>query len=193
MVSPQNTKKVIIILAFLFLLGIIFSVAVISIFLLNKNSFPLIKDSSLFPTLTADPTQIVHDDLIPSVTDTPDDSIGKIVSPTPSTIGYPNRLAIEVPDGDFALRQSGGDMVIKGQMRGFFEGVMNYRIVDGENVILSNGIIQAQGDNYEGFVPFEVSISYGELESDKYFLEYYDVSMKDGSINVLSRIPLRII
>jgi len=107
MVSPQNTKKVIIILAFLFLLGIIFSVAVISIFLLNKNSFPLIKDSSLFPTLTADPTQIVHDDLIPSVTDTPDDSIGKIVSPTPSTIGYPNRLAIEAPDGDFALRQSG--------------------------------------------------------------------------------------
>ena len=193
MVSPQNTKKVIIILAFLFLLGIIFSVAVISIFLLNKNSFPLIKDSSLFPTLTADPTQIVHDDLIPSVTDTPDDSIGKIVSPTPSTIGYPNRLAIEAPDGDFALRQSGGDMVIKGQMRGFFEGVMNYRIVDGENVILSNGIIQAQGDNYEGFVPFEVSISYGELESDKYFLEFYDVSMKDGSINVLSRIPLRII
>ena len=84
-------------------------------------------------------------------------------------------------------------MVIKGQMRGFFEGVMNYRIVDGENVILSNGIIQAQGDNYEGFVPFEVSISYGELESDKYFLEFYDVSMKDGSINVLSRIPLRII
>ncbi len=193
MVSPQNTKKVIIILAFLFLLGIIFSVAVISIFLLNKNSFPLIKDSSLYPTLTADPTQIVHDDLIPSVTDTPDDSIGKIVSPTPSTIGYPNRLAIEAPDGDFALRQSGGDMVIKGQMRGFFEGVMNYRIVDGENVILSNGIIQAQGDNYEGFVPFEVSISYGELESDKYFLEFYDVSMKDGSINVLSRIPLRII
>lgn len=193
MVSPQNTKKVIIILAFLFLLGIIFSVAVISIFLLNKDSFPLQKDSTLFPTLTADPTQIVHDDLIPSVTDTPDDSIGKIVSPTPSTIGYPNRLAIEAPDGDFALRQSGGDMVIKGQMRGFFEGVMNYRIVDGENVILSNGIIQAQGDNYEGFVPFEVSISYGELESDKYFLEFYDVSMKDGSINVLSRIPLRII
>lgn len=193
MVSPQNTKKVIIILAFLFLLGIIFSVAVISIFLINKDSFPLQKDSTLFPTLTADPTQIVHDDLIPSVTDTPDDSIGKIVSPTPSTIGYPNRLAIEAPDGDFALRQSGGDMVIKGQMRGFFEGVMNYRIVDGENVILSNGIIQAQGDNYEGFVPFEVSISYGELESDKYFLEFYDVSMKDGSINVLSRIPLRII
>lgn len=193
MVSPQNTKKVIIILAFLFLLGIIFSVAVISIFLLNKDSFPLQKDSTLFPTLTADPTQIVHDDLIPSVTDTPDDSIGKIPSPTPSTIGFPNRLAIEAPDGDFALRQSGGDMVIKGQMRGFFEGVMNYRIVDGENVILSNGIIQAQGDNYEGFVPFEISISYGELESDKYFLEFYDVSMKDGSINVLSRIPLRII
>lgn len=193
MVSPQNTKKVIIILAFLFLLGIIFSVAVISIFLINKDSFPLQKDSTLFPTLTADPTQIVHDDLIPSVTDTPDDSIGKIVSPTPSTIGYPNRLAIEAPDGDFALRQSGGDMVIKGQMRGFFEGVMNYRIVDGENVILSNGIIQAQGDNYEGFVPFEVSISYGELESDKYFLEFYDVSMKDGAINILSRIPLRII
>ena len=193
MVSPQNTKKVIIILAFLFLLGIIFSVAVISIFLLNKNSFPLIKDSSLFPTLTADPTQIVHDDLIPSVTDTPDDSIAKIPSPTPSTIGYPNRLAIEAPDGDFALRQSGGDMVIKGQMRGFFEGVMNYRIVDNENVILSNGIVQAQGDNYEGFVPFEVSISYGELEGDKYFLEFYDVSMKDGAINILSRIPLRII
>jgi len=193
MVSPQNTKKVIIILSILLLIGIVFSVSIIAIFLLNKNSFPLIKDSSLFPTLTADPTQIVHDDLIPSVTDTPDDSIAKIPSPTPSTIGYPNRLAIEAPDSDFALRQSGGDMVIKGQMRGFFEGVMNYRIVDGENVILSNGIIQAQGDNYEGFVPFEVSISYGELESDKYFLEFYDVSMKDGAINILSRIPLRII
>ena len=185
MVSPQNTKKVIIILSILLLIGIVFSVSIIAIFLLNKNSFPLIKDSSLFPTLTVDPTQ--------TVTGTPNDSIAKIPSPTPSTIGYPNRLAIEAPDSDFALRQSGGDMVIKGQMRGFFEGVMNYRIVDGENVILSNGIIQAQGDNYEGFVPFEVSISYGELESDKYFLEFYDVSMKDGSINVLSRIPLRII
>lgn len=178
MISPQNTKKVLIVLVALLFVGLLFSIVVVSIFVLNKEILPIVKDSPLFPSLT------------PTLTDVQVSVSTTNPTVTPSVIGFPNRLKITLPEVGDSLNQAGGILLVKGEMKGFFEGVMNYRIIDKDGVVLASGIIQAQGDNYEKFVPFEDSVNYGELSSSQYYLEFYDVSMKDGEINLMVRLPL---
>ena len=71
---------------------------------------------------------------------------------------------------------------------------MGYRIIDDSNTIIATGVITAEGDNYSSFVSFNDQITIAQFMSSSAIngkIEFYETSMKDGSIKILASIPLR--
>lgn len=104
------------------------------------------------------------------------------------------RILVTSPLPNQFITKEGVTIVLEGQMKGFFEGTMGYRIVDEFNTKLATGVITADGDNYISFVAFskQITISpFTDSPATKGNIEFYETSMQDGSINVLATIPLK--
>ncbi len=90
---------------------------------------------------------------------------------------------------------SGGNLFVHGRMKNFFEGVMNIRLKSNDGTIIFEDVIHANGDNYEDYVYFEKTVDAGNLpegiDEDGVF-QVYDVSMGDGSVNVILTIPMKL-
>ncbi|HEX9804366.1 MAG TPA: Gmad2 immunoglobulin-like domain-containing protein [Candidatus Dojkabacteria bacterium] len=103
-----------------------------------------------------------------------------------------DRLKIVGPDYNQTI--SGSEYTVKGEMKGFFEGVMNVRIIDNEGNVLIDEIVMAEGDNYTDFVEFTKTFDLSPFLSTipAATLEFYEVSAKDGTDNVLLSMTLLI-
>ncbi len=84
-------------------------------------------------------------------------------------------------------------LVLQGQVTGFFEGTVNYRLLNSNGIEIYSGTFQV-GDNYEQFADFNKSISLPEIPAGKLTatgkLQIYDVSMKDGSETILQEVSV---
>jgi hypothetical protein len=105
-----------------------------------------------------------------------------------------NRLKIYSPLLNQVVSKEDPRFIIKGEMQGFFEGVMNYRVTSTNGSVLKQDIVNANGDNYIAYVPFIEETALDPLspsmgESGR--LEIYELSMDDGSERVLLSISLR--
>lgn len=82
------------------------------------------------------------------------------------------------------------ELALTGEMTGFFEGVANIRLLSEESEVILEDFFTAEGDNYEDFASFEVSLAIPDVyfvDSKTITVEIYEVSGKDGSeISILS-------
>jgi len=104
------------------------------------------------------------------------------------------RLVINTPTLNQVISKTGSVLALDGQMKGFFEGTMNFRILDSAGNELASGVITAIGDNLTDFTSFNKQVnieSFSSLAAIRGKIEFYETSMKDGSINVLASIPLK--
>lgn len=104
------------------------------------------------------------------------------------------RILVTSPLPNQFITKEGVSIALEGQMKGFFEGTMGYRILDEFNTKLATGVINAEGDNYISFVAFnkQITISpFTDSPATRGSIEFYETSMQNGSINVLATIPLK--
>jgi len=105
-----------------------------------------------------------------------------------------DRLKVYAPLLRQVIFKANGELVIAGEMQGFFEGVLNYRLLSSNGISIKQGVINASEDNYGAFVAFseEITLStFPDGVSDNGRLELYEISMEDGGEKVLLSIPLR--
>ena len=118
------------------------------------------------------------------------------VTPTVNLV-VPGRLEITSPTLDANISRSGGIIKLEGKMQGFFEGLVNYRIVDANGELILEGIATAAGENYEQMADFsdiiflDTPVTYGLSEMVELVL--YEVSMKDGSEKELLKIEINVV
>ena len=104
------------------------------------------------------------------------------------------RILVTSPLPNQFISKEGVSIALEGQMKGFFEGTMGYRILDEFNTKLATGVINAEGDNYISFVAFNKQITISPFTDSPAIrgnIEFYETSMQNGSINVLATIPLK--
>lgn len=88
---------------------------------------------------------------------------------------------------------SGGQLTVRGQMKNFFEGLMNVRIIDNAGLTVFDQSINAEGENYSDFSDFILVADIGDLPSGingEGVIEFYEISMADGSEIVVLAIPV---
>lgn len=110
------------------------------------------------------------------------------------TLDLTNRLKVYSPLLKQVVSKEEPRLSLRGEMQGFFEGLMNYRVISTNGSVINEGFINADGDNYVAFVPFSKEIIMDPFSStigDTGRLELYELSMEDGSERVLLSIPIR--
>ncbi len=83
-------------------------------------------------------------------------------------------------------------VLVAGQMKNFFEATMNVRLLDEDGTELLDTFITASGDNYEQFADFEKEIDLTAIAptGNTGEWEFYQISAKDGSKEVLLVVPI---
>ena len=107
-----------------------------------------------------------------------------------------NRIRVFAPLEDQVM---GSTVLLRGQMKGFFEGTMSVRLKDAEGNVIYSGSInptpnEDNPDQYTNFVDFSQNVTIdnlAEAQGKTGTWEFYDVSMKDGSETVLLSINVR--
>lgn len=87
------------------------------------------------------------------------------------------------------------EVLLVGEMKGFFESTMNIRLIDDEGNELLTDIIMPSStvvDQFIEFASFEKYLDLGNLNftTAKGYLEFYEESAKDGSENLLVSIQV---
>lgn len=104
------------------------------------------------------------------------------------------RLEVFSPNDNSILDKQNPVIKFEGKMQGFFEGVMNYRIVNEDMEVVHEGYIMAMGDNYEQMADFneEIVLTNEEvaLIKNEAKIIFYEVSMKDGAEKLLLEIDI---
>ena len=113
-------------------------------------------------------------------------------SNTGELITNPERLKTETSETKLAATFP-GTIVLKGQAQGFFEGTVNFRIINANRQELFTGSFTVS-DNYENFVNFEETVTLptisAALKTPTGTVQYYDVSMKDGSETIMQEVEV---
>lgn len=187
--GPVKTKgKMNVFAAILIVILIIALLVFGTIFVLN-GSMLLNLNPTPTPVITIEPTQVITDN-----TNTDNTVIkGVLINPMVTEVKTESRLEITSPLAYQVVPKEGTVISIKGHMKGFFEGVMNFRIVDERYYEIASGIIQAQGDNLTGFAPFEKQFTVPNFADNlevRGMLEFSETSMKDGVNIVVASVPL---
>ena len=107
---------------------------------------------------------------------------------------FPGRLKVYAPLDNQILTESGGDVIIRGEMKDFFEATVGLRIRGGMGGVLFDQGIYALSDNYDQWAPFETVVHVDPVPSTSggfVTWEFYETSMMDGSETVLLSIPIR--
>jgi len=130
--------------------------------------------------------------VINSITTTP-----TVVSPSPTITDNidATRLQLDSPINNQTLSKAGETLLLKGRMQGFFEGTMNYRILDASGIVITSGTVTAP-DNYGQFATFEKNItvpSFATNTSTTGKFIFYEVSMKDGAETIIGILSLKFI
>jgi hypothetical protein len=102
-------------------------------------------------------------------------------TPEPSAevkVLVPDRVKLESPKlGD----KLSGKLSLKGEMKGFFEGTLSFKLVGENGNKLYSNVVTATDDNYVGFAPFSGEFTLPRIASQPAKLILYEVSAKDGS------------
>jgi hypothetical protein len=116
----------------------------------------------------------------------------KIIIVNFAQVGLISRLNITAPLLYQSIKE-GDTLLFKGEMKGFYEGILNVRLSDSNENIILEDVINAEGDNYEGFVPFEKSIEIKDLSKARdaqATILFYEISAKDGKEIELYSMPV---
>lgn len=113
---------------------------------------------------------------------------------TSEPLAVQDRLEITSPTSNTVISKEGGILLIEGKMQGFFEGTLNFRIVDDKgNAIFEDNVVAVE-DNYGQMAKFSkevlIDTEQAEILSSSIDLVFYEVSMKDGSETELLTITL---
>ena len=162
-----------------------------------KNLTGKTNNANVSPTPTIEPTISITENV--ELTIIPTLKIINNITLTPVIITPmldSSRLQITSPTNNSYVTitsPGSGTISFNGKMQGFFEGTMNYRVIDASGKVLTKDVVNASADNYGTFVSFEkiITISYVTAILNPGRLEVYDVSMKDGAETVLAVIPLQ--
>jgi len=170
------------------ILFIIALITVIAMILINGSKLSNLNPTPT-PAITIEPTGVITDN-----TNTDNTVItGVEINPMITEVKTESRIKITSPLAFQVVPKEGTVITIKGQMQGFFEGVMNFRIVDERYFEIASGIITAQGDNLIGFAPFEKQFTvpnFADTYEVRGMLEFSETSMKDGVNIVVASVPL---
>jgi hypothetical protein len=172
--KPNDKINIVLVLAIVFGVILLFAL-IVGVMLMNANN-----------KKTTDNTPVVTQPVV-------NDSQVDIVSDSKVVIDD-TRLVINTPTLNQAISKNGSVLSLDGQMKGFFEGTMNFRILDSAGTELTTGVITAIGDNLTDFTSFNKQAtidSFSSLTATSGKIEFYETSMKDGSITVLASIPLK--
>lgn len=183
---PEKNRMMPKLLLFIFALVIFLSLGiVIGVLYTNKTS----ESTHDLTTPTPEPT-------IETTAEPVDDST---TSPIPTKVAdkvseVPGRLKVESPTSNQLME--GDSILFKGEMKDFFEGTLNIRLIDEAGDTLFEDVITASGDNYGKFSIFEKNVNFVRIligagaEGKWQFIEY---SAKDGSETILLSIPVKFV
>jgi hypothetical protein len=183
-VMPVKTRDpgqtVIIILLGLILIGIVLGFGVILYYQSthNKNG-----------NTAATPTPGVTETVTLTATAAP---AAPGVSITPTGSSTADRVRITSPLPNQIIPAAGGNIVLAGQIKDFFEGTMGYRLLGGNGGVLISGSVTAP-DNYGRFADFTKTVAVPPIPStagNPGKWEFFETSMKDGSETVLLSLPV---
>lgn len=173
---------------------------VLVVILLAANLIYLVTNNNKVSTTpTPTPTVTTTASVSPSVTATNTVTATATVTPTTSVTVTPfvvaGRLEVSAPVANATIPSDVGTIVLRGKMKGFYEGTMAYRFENANGEVLYSGSVTAAGDNYEAFSNFAETVNLPSFPVAKrtatatlYFLE---LSMKDGTEKKLVAIPLK--
>jgi len=102
-----------------------------------------------------------------------------------------NRIKLNSPLNNLWVTD---EILVKGEMKDFFEGTMYFRIYSEQGVELLDGAITALDENYNKYAPFEEIINIESIKDqigDSGTLVLYDVSMLDGDETTLIEVTFR--
>jgi hypothetical protein len=187
-VEPIKTSggKINIVLGIFIFLGIILLI-ILAVWIItnNANKQNTINDVNITPTITQTQSGNSINPTTPLLEEDASDALVTIDE---------TRIVVNSPLPNQFIPKEGATMALEGQMKGFFEGTMNYRILDDSNTIIATGIINAEGDNYDAFANFNEQITiapFTESSAINGKIEFFEESMKDGSTKVVASIPLK--
>jgi hypothetical protein len=186
--SPKTGSKINLLLglgAVLLLIAII--VLLVVILTPPKNDVPATGVATQVPGQTATSIPVVMASTTPAVTATE--------IPIPTSFDSPARVRLTSPVAGTIVAHTTHPLVLTGKVQGFFEGTVHFRLLNANNIELYRDSFTV-GDNYDVFADFSKTIDIPIIPEAKLTptgkLQFFDVSMKDGSETVLQEVVVNL-